>query len=522
MSQNDTEKKDSKLSKVLNIISGSFAPIIGVLAAAGLLKAALSILNSLGWLTAESGTYIILSAAGNSIFYFLPIFLGISIAIKLGANGYVGGAVGAAILTPDIINLVDSGVESTTFLGLPVILADYSSTVFPIFIAMFVYAWLDKLLKKVIYKDIQMFINPLISLLILVPLTMLIFGPFGNLVGEGLGTIISFLSEKSGLLAGAVLGGTWTFLTIAGLHWTIIPIAIANLANGPDPIIAMAAPAVFAQIGVAVGVFIKTNDNKLKSLAATGILPGALAGTTEAIYYGILLHYRKALIYVIIAGAVGGAINGAFGVVMNDFVLPSALSIPAFSPISQHLIGTGVAFVLGLLITLILGFQSKNENNFIEQIVPIKPETISSPLIGNVIPLKEVKEPLFATHTVGNGVAIEPTEGKVFSPVNGEVTTLFPTQHAIGITSDNGAEILIYVGIDTIKLNGQFFEAHVKQGDKVKQEDLLLEFDIDSIKVAGYDITTPVVITNTEEYMKVNVTRETSVTITDNLMKLEI
>lgn len=515
-----SEKKETTLSKVLDVISGSFAPIIGVLAGAGLLKAALSILVQLGWLDSESGTYIVLAAAGNSIFYFLPVFLGSSIARKLGVNGYVGAVIGASLLTPEIINLVNDGVASIEFLGLPVLLADYSSTVFPIFIAIFVYAALEKLLNKVIYKDIQMFMNPLISLLILVPLTVLFFGPFGNLIGEGLGWIISFLSDRSGLLAGAVLGGTWTFLTIAGLHWTIIPLAIANLANGPDPIIAMAAPAVFAQIGVAIAIFIKTKDNELKSLAASGILPGSLAGTTEAIYYGILLRFRKAFAYVIIAGAIGGAINGQLGVVMNDFVLPSVLSIPAFSPIVQHIIGTGTAFILGLILPFVFGYQGKNDTSF--DLETIKPESITSPLKGNVVALSDVNEPLFATYTIGKGIAIQPSEGKVYAPADGVVTTLFPTQHAIGITSKNGAEILIYAGIDTVKLNGQYYQSHVQQGDQVKQGDLLLEFDIESIQQSGFETITPIVITNTEEYATINVTNESILSTESKLMKLEV
>lgn len=225
------EAKESTLAKVLGVISGSFAPIIGVLAGAGLLKAMLSVLTTLGWISNESGIYVVLSAAGDAVFHFLPVFLGISIALKLGANGYVGGVIGAALLTPDILHLVENDVNTIDFLGIPVLLADYSSTVFPIFIAMFVYAGIDRLLKKVIYKDIQMFINPMISLLVLVPLTMIVFGPIGTILGEGLGSIINFLSNRSGLLAGAVLGASWTFLTIMGLHWTVIPLAICQSCN---------------------------------------------------------------------------------------------------------------------------------------------------------------------------------------------------------------------------------------------------------------------------------------------------
>ncbi|MFS0779571.1 glucose PTS transporter subunit IIA [Neobacillus sp. 3P2-tot-E-2] len=519
------QSKKTKLAKVLSIISGSFAPIIGVLAGAGLLKAMLSVLDTIGWLSNESGAYIILSAAGDAIFHFLPLFLGISIALKLGANGYVGGVIGASLLTPEIMHLVENDVKTLDFFGLPVLLADYSSTVFPIFIAMFVYAGLDRFLKKVIYKDIQMFITPMISLIVLVPLTMLIFGPIGTLLGEGLGSVISFLSGKSGLLAGAVLGASWTFLTIMGLHWTIIPLAIVNLATGPDPIIAMAAAAPFAQVGIGIAVFLKTPDKDLKALAASGIVPGALAGTTEAINYGIILRYRKTMIYVIIAAAIGGAINGSVGVVMNDFVLPSVLSIPAFTPVWEYLIGIGAAFVIGFLLTYLLGYEGKNskvDDGFTQHIFGVKPEIIKSPLRGKVIPLRVINDPLFATETVGKGIAIEPEEGKIYSPVDGVVTTQFPTGHAVGITSEDGAEVLINIGLDTVKLKGQYFTPHVKQGNHVKQGDLLIEFEMDQIKAEGYETTTLVVITNTDQYIDVKATTSETVEQNDQLLKLTV
>ncbi|WP_163526986.1 glucose PTS transporter subunit IIA [Halobacillus ihumii] len=519
------EEKDSTLSKVLDVISGSFTPIIGVLAGAGLLKALLSILTSLGWMSSESGTYVILSIAGDTVFHFLPVFLGVSIALKLGANGYVGGVIGASLLAPELVHLVEDGVKTIDFLGFPVLLADYSSTVFPIFIAMFVYAGLDKLLKKVIYKDIQMFINPMISLLILVPLTMLVFGPIGTVLGEGLGMVINFLSERSGLLAGAVMGSAWTFLTIMGLHWTVIPLAIANLATGPDPIIAMAAAAPFAQVGIGIAVILKTKDKELKALAASGVVPGALAGTTEAINYGIIVRYRRTMIYVAFAGAVGGAINGSLGTAMNDFVLPSVLSIPAFSPILKFLLGIGVAFALGFILTYLFGYEGKNkkeDNDYKHIISGVKAETIMSPLQGKVTSLTKITEPLFSSGTVGNGIAIEPEDGKVFSPVNGVITTQFPTAHAIGVTSDDGAEVLIYIGVDTVKLNGKYFTPQVKQGDKVTQGQLLLEFDKDKIKASGYQATTPVVITNKEEYLNINATKNSQVKLKEDLLKLTV
>ena len=366
--ESSTEKKETIMNKILGAISGSFAPILGVLAGSALITALLSLLKTLGWISPESGTYAILSAAGHAIFYFFPIFLGITMAIKLGANGYVGGAIGAALLEPNYTNLVTSGAQDVSFLGIPVILASYSSTVFPILIAVAIYSVLDKFLKKVIYKDLQMFINPLISLLIIVPLTILIFGPFGTYVGEALSIVIQFLSSKSGMLTGAVLGAAWSFLTILGLHWAVIPIAIANLgATGYDPIIAMAAAAPFAQIGLGIGVFFKTKNKDMKTLAASGLLPGALAGTTEIITYGILVPYKRTMLYVAIAGAIGGAITGALSVKATGFALPSFLSIPVFTPMGQFLIGTLTALVLTMVLTLVFGYESKNHKSNLEK-----------------------------------------------------------------------------------------------------------------------------------------------------------
>ena len=519
------EKKETVMNKILGVVSGGFAPILGVLAGAGLISALLAILVTLGWLSDKSGTYAILSAAGHAIFYFFPVFLGITLASKLGANGFVGGAIGAALLEPHYTELVASKAQNVDFLGIPVILANYSSTVFPILIAVSVYSVLDKLLKKVIYKDLQMFMNPLISLIIIVPLTVLVFGPFGTYVGGALAVVIKFLSSKSGMLTGAVMGAAWSFLTILGLHWAIIPIFIANLATGGDPLSPMIAAAPFAQIGMGFGVLLKTRDKDLKTLAGSGLVPGALAGTTEIITYGILVRYKRTMVIVALAGAIGGAINGALGVKGTAFALPSFLSIPVFVPIGFYLIGTLTSLVIALVLTLLVGYEGKSDIELAKTVkefglANVKRETILSPLSGEIVPLSEISDPLFSTEMVGKGIAIEPTKGEVISPVNGTVTTLFPSEHAIGITSEAGAEILICIGVDTINLKGKFFTAQVKQWDTVAKGDLLIQFDIEKIKAEGFDIKTPVVITNTNQYIGIVPSKAGKVQANDELIKL--
>ncbi|UOE93904.1 beta-glucoside-specific PTS transporter subunit IIABC [Alkalihalobacillus sp. LMS39] len=521
--------KSSVISQLFDVISRSFSPLLGALAGAGMLKALLVVLTMTGVLTEGSGTYQILSAAGNAVFFFLPIFLGITLSIRLGANPYVGGSIGAALLEPNLTGFLAEG-GATDFLGIPALIVDYSSTVFPVFIAVSIYALLDKFLKKIIYKDIQMFMVPMLSLIVIVPLTVLIFGPFGVYVGDGIASVIMFLSERSGLITGAVMGAAWTLLTLFGLHWGLVPIIIANLAAGGDPLVAMFAAAVFAQIGVALGIFFKAKDKDLKALAGSTFFPGALAGVTEPILYGLLLRYRRTLVYVIVAGAIGGAINGMLGPKGIVFAFPSFLAIPAFSPIGTYLIGTMIAFGLALLAVLLGGFEikgtkavakepveeaNKNEDN---RPALTKREKIVSPMTGKVVPLQEVNDAAFASETMGKGIAIEPTVGEVVSPVEGTVSAVFPTGHAIGLTTNDGAEILIHIGINTVQLNGKHFTPAVKQGDTVKEGDLLVSFDLENIKEAGFDVTTPIIITNTDQYLEVIETEQVEIQAKEPLL----
>lgn len=352
------QPKEKILSRIFAVISGSLSPLLPAMAGAGILKAFLTLFTTFGWVSAESGTYLILAAAANAVFYFLPIFLGVTAATKFGANPYVGGVIGAALMEPNFTGLLANG-DKTSFLGIPVVLMDYSSTVFPVFVAIWIFSYVEKFLKKIIHKELQTFLVPLLSLAIIVPLTAMIFGPFGVYIGNAIADGINYLMGVSGLLTGAVIGGLIFFLVVFGLHWGIIPIVLANLSKGTDPILAMWAASNFAMAGVALGVFLKSKEKTLKSIAGSSTLSLLLAGVSEPTVYGILLRFKRTMPYVIIAGAIGGAINGGFHTYATAFVFQNIFSIGAFEPVSYYLVGIAAAMGIGLVLTILLGYQDK-------------------------------------------------------------------------------------------------------------------------------------------------------------------
>lgn len=537
----ETFESKNPVSIVFEYISGTFSPLIPALAGSGMIKAILAVLTMLGWLSTESSTYAVLEAASNGLFYFFPIFIGVSAARFLKVNPFVGGVIGAGLMDPSFTALLDAG-QGLNFMGIPLIISDYASTVFPMLVAIAFFAPLERFLKKYIPDTIQLFAVPMFGILIMVPLTALAFGPFSQYISELIASGLMTLLDFSSILTGIVFAAAWPFLVVLGVHWGITPIQLDNLARGGDPLNAMAAGATFAQMGIAFGVFLRYRKNKdLRSLSLAGTFSGVLAGVTEPILYGLVLRYRRLIPIMIVSGAIGGGMAGFFGAEMYSYAFNSVLTIPAYGPIPQYVLSIGTSFVLGTILTYFFGLgeepeteaatatnSNSNENlteNAAEDKANDKTELvkgtkmlIQSPLEGELIPLGDVEDEVFASGAMGQGAAIIPTEGKVVAPFDGTVTTVFSTKHAIGLTNENGIELLIHIGMDTVELDGEHFESHIENNQEVKQGDLLITFDIDAIKEAGYPIVTPLIITNTNDFKQVVSEKSRHVEPNDNIV----
>ncbi len=527
--EEEEAKGGNLFNRFVDIVSSIFTPILGVLAATGMIKGLNALFLSLKWLTADSGTYQVLNAIGDSLFYFFPIFLGYTASKKFGGSTFIGMAIGAALVYPTMSQLMTGDPLYTlftgtmfespvyiTFLGIPVILMSYSSSVIPIIIAAYFGAKVEKGFKKIIPDVVKTFLVPFLTLLVVVPLTFMVIGPIATWAGQLLGQATLWIYGLSPVIAGLFLGGFWQIFVIFGLHWGLVPIAINNVSvNGADPVLALVFAASFAQIGAVLAIMLRTKQQKLKSLSIPAFISG-IFGVTEPAIYGITLPLKKPFIISCIGGAIGGAIIGLFGTQgfiiggLGIFGIPSyihpteGLNLAFWGSVIAIIAGFAVAFIL----TLLFGMskdktQETSETKAHEKkeaVIEVKNEMISSPLAGEVKVLSEISDEAFASGALGKGVAIVPTEGKLYAPVSGMVAALFPTKHAIGITTENGAEILIHIGLDTVQLNGNHFITHTTVGSRIEKGQLLIEFDINAIQKAGYEVTTPVIVTNQDKF----------------------
>lgn len=519
--QSGTEDQSKNpLNRLIDIISSIFTPFLGAMAAAGILKGFLSLATVLGWLSADTGAYQILFAAADGVFTFLPVMLAFTAAKKFKTNQFLSVAIAMALVYPAITQLAGAG-GAVDFFGLPIVLAQsgYTSSVIPIILAVWVQSKFEPLVKKVIPQFLQMIFVPMIVLLVMVPLTFLLLGPIGTVIGNGLGSLFNSIYSFSPLVAGLIMGSLWQVFVMFGMHWGFVPIMFLNIEQyGFDVMVPMLLPAVLAQGGAALAVAIRTKDTKLRSLGTSSTIT-SLFGITEPTVYGVTLPLKKPFVVACLSAGIGGAMIGFAGVKAFSSGLVSLLTIPTFistnqaveSNVTMAILATALSFVLAFVGTLIVGFDETVQDEKLEtnqqttagDTISSARHNLKSPLSGKVLPLSDVPDKVFSSGAMGKGLAIDPEKGELIAPADGEITTIFPTGHAVGLTTKDGIEILMHIGMDTVELEGQGFETFVKQGDQVKAGDLLVRFDIEAIKAAGYSVITPIVITNTEHFADV-------------------
>ncbi|MDT2649344.1 beta-glucoside-specific PTS transporter subunit IIABC [Enterococcus hirae] len=519
--QSGTEDQSKNpLNRLIDIISSIFTPFLGAMAAAGILKGFLSLATVLGWLSADTGAYQILFAAADGVFTFLPVMLAFTAAKKFKTNQFLSVAIAMALVYPAITQLAGAG-GAVDFFGLPIVLAQsgYTSSVIPIILAVWVQSKFEPLVKKVIPQFLQMIFVPMIVLLVMVPLTFLLLGPIGTVIGNGLGSLFNSIYSFSPLVAGLIMGSLWQVFVMFGMHWGFVPIMFLNIEQyGFDVMVPMLLPAVLAQGGAALAVAIRTKDTKLRSLGISSTIT-SLFGITEPTVYGVTLPLKKPFVVACLSAGIGGAMIGFAGVKAFSSGLVSLLTIPTFistnqaveSNVTMAILATALSFVLAFVGTMIVGFDETVQDEKLEtnqqttagDTISSARHNLKSPLSGKVLPLSDVPDKVFSSGAMGKGLAIDPEKGELIAAADGEITTIFPTGHAVGLTTKDGIEILMHIGMDTVELEGQGFETFVKQGDQVKAGDLLVRFDIEAIKAAGYSVITPIVITNTEHFADV-------------------
>lgn len=514
-SSSDNQEKMGIGAKILDTISGIFTPILPAITGAGMLKAVLVLLTTFNLMSPESQSYYILNFVSDAAFYFFPVILAYTSAIKFNCNPFVAMTIGGALIHPNFIALVAKN-EPISLFGLPVTGASYSSSVIPIILTVWLMSYVEKFADKISPKMVKFFTVPLIVVLITAPIALIVIGPLGTIIGGYVASLVVLLNSQLGWLVVGLLGAFSPLLVMTGMHYSFFPILMTSFATlGYE---AMMTPGMLAaniaQGGAALCVSIRTKNTDLKQLAGSAGFT-AILGITEPAMYGVNLKLKRPFIGVMIGGAIGGLYGGITGVKAFAMAAPGLAALPIFigpgNNLLNAIISCIIAFIVSFAATWFLGFEDiaeeveeeNNEEISVDREALVNKINISSPVAGEVVPLAKVNDETFAQEIMGKGIAVMPKDGRVVSPVDGAVQMVFKTKHAIGILSDEGAEILIHIGIDTVKLDGKYFKAHVKAGDIVKKGDLLVEFDKEAIKSEGYDVITPVIITNSAMYLDV-------------------
>ena len=510
----ENNKKDSLLNRFINVITGIFTPILPAITAAGMLKAVLSLLVIFKVVSDTSTTYQIINFMADSGYYFLPILLANSAAKKFNCNPYLAMMLGGTLLHPNFVNMVTAvkeGGDVITLFGLPVYAATYSSSVIPIILAVLFMSYIEPIADRISPKAIKFFTKPLMTMLVSGIAAVVVFGPIGYIIASIIASGVSLLDTYASWLVPMIIGGIFPLLVMTGTHYGIIPIGINNrMTIGYDTIIYSGNLASnIAQGAAAFGVAAKTKQKDIREISYSTAIT-AVCGITEPALYGVNMKYKTALLSACIGGAAGGLFTGIFRVKNYSGGSPGLLTLPSYiggdglGNLMYACIGAVIAFIISFVISYVL-YKDKNEEidnmenkNDEEKTANTESKmvVVNAPVDGELIPLSEVNDPTFSNEILGKGAAIIPNNGKYVSPIKGTVKIIFDTKHAIGLESEDGAEVLIHVGLETVNLNGKYFETLVKEGDKVEIGTPILNVDLDRVKKAGYDTVTPVIITN--------------------------
>ena len=533
---NQTEPKLSLAVKILNAFAAIFTPIIPAIAASGMLKGILGIAVMIGNYYYQTdiksyNTYTILQAASDAVFYFMPIILGYTAARVFKAHEFISMIIGATLCYPSIVNLMASKNEVTLF-AIELTKASYTSSVIPIILAVFILSYVQRFLDYIIPEVLKIIMVPTFSLLIMIPATLLIFGPIGNYIGEFINWVYYYIMGVSPILLGAFIGGVWCILVIFGAHRAIVPIGLNDVARtGRQNLLAFAGAANFAQAGAALGVFFKTKNKNLKTVAASATIT-ALFGITEPAIYGANLRLKRPMVCAVIFGALAGGLMGWGGSYGTAFANQGVLTIPVYAEAGTkgflyYLIGIGFAFFGSCIMTMLVGFndiENEKESKTIQTSSshPLTNQTtILSPVAGAVIALNQVKDEVFASGAMGKGVAIYPKTGEIIAPTDCTITVLYPTLHAIGLKLDNGIELLIHIGIDTVNLQGKYFQSYVETGQYIAKGSKIVSFNIEKIE-QQFDLTTSIIVINSDQYKHIDYCQLTHVSNKDDLLFIQV
>lgn len=499
-----SNEKKNIFTMLMDTISGIMAPVIPAIIGAAMIKVLLTLLPMIGVLSTNGQTYQLLSVIGDGAFFFMPVLIAISASKKFGTNMYYAASIALIMLHPNLITLMntahDAGQTVKFLKYIPVTYASYSYSVIPIILAVYSLRYVERFVDKITPVVTKNFLKPMLVVLIEVPIALIILGPLGAICGNGLSTVVYAIHDKLGFIAIGLVAGVYPFVVMAGMHHAFTPIKLGMIATtGYENFICIGELCSnMAQGAASLAVALRSKNKDFKQIAGSSAFSALFAGITEPALYGVTLRLKRPMLGACIGGAVGGLVGGFFQ--MKCF---------------------GIA-------TLIIGFEDivdeDDDLDFVEESnaqLLDNEISITSPLEGKVIPLTEVKDPTFSQEILGKGAAIIPEKGVVYAPFDGKVDAVFETGHALGLVSEDGVELLVHVGIDIVNLKGKYFTPKKKSGDTMKKGDILLEFDIDKIKADGYDVTTPIIISNTEQFAKVKACEDKVVTKESKLLSVQ-